>query len=396
MTGNFNRPGAELRGRSTASTVQDTALEAALGGPAAASFALSEAAPATEKEEPPLKPPRSADDALSDGSSLTELILKRLKEDPKALDRLLGRKTKSKRKPRVKAEVDAMPPEEWVPLIRNYPDPEVRALAALLFLCGPRISEALARPARHPNGQIIRDKEGRTIYSGFTARQFGRTDRDGRPFVWFRFVTLKRGDGKPRTNYVLADVEPERTLLKEFLSWTNSRTMRPDDPVFRFTRQNAHTVLAQATVRIGATRLNPAGQAEIITVHDFHPHPHFFRHSRLTDLSVRYGFNEQQQRAWTGWKTTSQASTYTHTKDEALAGIQISRAPQPFPIPLPNQSEEGDEADDEEEERDDEEEKEDVNLARKDARPVESRESFGEALDLAENPKDAHEDEEYF
>lgn len=40
--------------------------------------------------------------------------------------------------------------------------------------------------------------------------------------------------------------------------------------------------------------------------------PHWLRHTRITHLVQEYGFTDQQLVAWTGWKDSRPASTYTH------------------------------------------------------------------------------------
>lgn len=341
-------------------------------------------------------PPSSAPAVVvQPGTDLSALLAQRLKDNPELLDLLLGKKpVRKKRAPRKRPETDALPPDQWLALARSYPDEESRALAALLFLCGPRVTEALA------HARIGTD--GKTTMAGFTRKDFWAESRDGHQFVVFRFVTLKRGDGKVRKNYVLADVEPERSLLALFLSWAQApERSKPESRVFRFSRQNARNTLAQRVIEIGATRLNAEGRAERVTIHEFHPHPHWFRHCRLTDLSDRYNFNEQQQRAWVGWKTTSEASRYTHLQSEGLATLQVARIesanrettvvliePKESSVPFESKGEPDEEEEEGEEEEDADEAVGDVKPT--EAKPAELPEKADGTNEQEEDPEDEY------
>lgn len=190
--------------------------------------------------------------------------------------------------------------EQVVNIARSLKNPRNRALFALEFLTGARVCEIVGRLLKRQ--LVFRKIEGREF------------------LVIERVYTEKKGSGKGSsrrkkkptdrtlTIYIARDAELVE-IVEEFTA-----TKQADDILFPITRQRAWQILSAII----------AQNKKRSTDNMFLNGNHFMRHSRNTDLIIRYNFTDADLRKWNNWSSTEPAKDYEHLRTIDLARRMIN------------------------------------------------------------------------
>ena len=163
-----------------------------------------------------------------------------------------------------KAEFRIIGPEKIGPYLEACPAPWAKALLALVYLSGARVTEAL----RVRNVDITVEGNDCLI----------------------KFITLKRGDDFPRVHIYSLEATP---YLKDIILPYFQQHVG-----FDYTKRRAEQILHAIN-----KKLSPQDTGEWITYHEL-------RHSRNTYLARDLRATIWELRDWNGWKSSSMASTY--------------------------------------------------------------------------------------
>lgn len=178
-----------------------------------------------------------------------------------------------------------------------------RALIAFLYLTGCRVEEVVRYVKERNMNRVIKDK----VTKQFVPAPIERLERLGEPIMKSDFEfrpdhirvsgvrTLKRRGEIHKFKRIIAIPinEKEQELINIFLEYYN--LLGPEEPLFEFSRQWAHKILARLFL-----------------------HPHYLRHMRNTHLVVDYGFNAQELKQYNNWGTSSSADSYVHLNIDNL------------------------------------------------------------------------------
>lgn len=168
----------------------------------------------------------------------------------------------------------------------KFEGPKSRSLKALyygLFLTGCRISEILSHK---PESYTVEDlKDGRRVLLCTT-----KTLKNKR--VPFRRV--------PIPMYGL-----EKDMAEYYLEFILSR--EEGEPLWKMKRKTVGYHFRKINIPTQGYIWNPKG---IVELPNFKLHPHYLRHSRLTDLVVRYDYGPNELMQFAGWSDLRQMRVY--------------------------------------------------------------------------------------
>jgi integrase len=169
-----------------------------------------------------------------------------------------------------KADVPPIRDAEIRDALNKETDAETRALIALLYLLGVRISEALS-----------------------LHREAFSTDNT---YLWVQVPVLKAGqEGKdfPRRLYV----KLENEFVEPITSHVNS--VQTEQKVFSFNRSTAWRKIKK---------------------HFPNHWPHYLRHTRATIFSDK-GYSESKLMGWFGWRRADTARIYSRVSQKTIEGM---------------------------------------------------------------------------
>jgi len=179
------------------------------------------------------------------------------------------------------------------------------ALICTLYLTGARISEVVGMPDP--------DNKNKYIVEPLRKHQIQKTivyehkiwRIESMPILKRKFKIAKNMDGKDVLNYPLRNVSALLELERPFIEYIDKwlRLLPEDDSiVFQMTRQHAWRICMKFNKSFN----------------------HYWRHCRLTNLAVDYGFTDLQLQHFIGWSNSQMASKYTHLDDSALIKAMIT------------------------------------------------------------------------
>ena len=170
------------------------------------------------------------------------------------------------------SEMDMLSKPQIINIIRREKLPRNRALIAMLYLTGARISEVL----QVKRGDIWAEE----VF--------------GKKFIVIKMRTLKKRDRTEHRNIPIS-VETDRDVLKYLIRWANENKS-PEALLFTIGRQWAWRIM------------NKHGLFN-----------HYWRHCRNTHLVTKRGFTDQELVKFNGWASANSASIYTHLNWKDIA-----------------------------------------------------------------------------
>jgi len=172
-------------------------------------------------------------------------------------------------------------------LIDSIGNQRDRALIAMLYLTGARIDEILGSK--------------KWLIEGIKPKQFVEDVFNGYKIVTVVGIqTLKKKEIIKRSIPIL--YEQEKDFIKYIIDYVQFKEIGQDELIFPITRQRAWQIIREKTGLF----------------------PHFFRHIRLTHLTVNYGFTETELMQFVSWKNTAPAAFYVHLSTKNIIEKMIS------------------------------------------------------------------------
>ena len=162
---------------------------------------------------------------------------------------------------------------------------ETKALIAILYLTGGRISEVLAvRPM-----DIVKAADN---------------------VITFKLINSKNRRTKRKVIPIILLNDVERKMMKYIFDFYTAKNTPADARIFTFTRHNAWRRL-QKINEIIVRASDYKNKVEIDDM-EFKLHPHYFRHCRATHLANDYNLSAIDIQNAMGWSDTRPLSIYAH------------------------------------------------------------------------------------
>lgn len=192
-------------------------------------------------------------------------------------------------------------------LNKNY---RMIAFCAALYVTGRRISELIG--LKYKKEYLVKPIKRSQISI--------QMDEDGTKSVLFKRIPVlktrpkafKDANGKEVLHYptcsikLIYDHDKEiLRLLEDYLVKMDKKHGKHDYYVFPFSRTTAYYY--------------------VTGVFEKSVYPHWLRHSRFTNMSNEYNFNELMLRQFAGWTTTAMAVKYVHLDEQVLYNTMKSR-----------------------------------------------------------------------
>lgn len=181
--------------------------------------------------------------------------------------------------PEIKTKRDTyLDNEEVLETIKASNNREIRAIIAILWLTGARISEVLQMKGRDLNK--LEDEDALQI----------------------NMTTLKAGNKSGIRDKRKIKVPTDNIFFEYFRSWVNERRPLEEERIFTYSRQWVWEKMKEANPNI---------------------YPHFFRHSFYTKMGDKVDAFTLKTHA--GWRKLETANNYVHPKDAPDTIMKIQK-----------------------------------------------------------------------